>query len=114
MVKKRMLKIWNLSDMIFDNYREYIDSGFQADDRSGVKRPRAIHIEESKTEAQVVNAADISTCGTIVGVVKSRTEVLVLECFPSFATEEEREAKGKTLKVKLHGNASFIQDIFFY
>ena len=103
-----MLKIWRLTDLIFENYKEYIENGFLHDEWSDFKRPRIIQIEEPKNEVDVIHSADISTCGTYVGVVKSRTEVLILECFPNFATEGEWEAKGKTLWVRLHNEAYFI------
>jgi hypothetical protein len=111
--KRKVIKIWNYSNLIMGDYEDYIKCGVTGGYLPGPHAPRIIEIQEN-SDSPPIDFFDISPWGEYLGVITSRVEITVYRAIPNFAISGDKGIKSRPVKLGLKKSGSQILSLFFY
>ena len=111
--KRRVIKVWNYSNLIMGEYESYLDFGLTGGYESGPGAPLMITLKDN-SDSPPKDAIDVSICGGYIAVITSRNSIAIHKSFPNFNIGNDKGIKSRTINLTLTRTSSQILDLFFY
>lgn len=111
--QRKVVKVWDYNRLIMNDYDDYMQAGLTGGYDPAPTSPRMIELEEN-SDSPPMDYLDVSSCGSYIGVVASRTEIVIHKAFPNFGISADKPIKTRSIKLELKRPSSQILSLHFY